>query len=207
MSENNNTDDQINQIQTNWTLYEKFCRRLSDSGLNELLDAIGDRICMAPASMRSDSPGAYPGGLIEHALQVTSTMRSLYDSVYRKGDPSCKVTVASILKVGLLHDLGRVGDLENDYLVTQDSDWHREKLGQMYKYNESADKMSVSHRTLYLLQHFRVPLSREEWVAIQLSSGSHFEENRFYVGSEPTLALLLQQAKRIVLHRSSVKSS
>jgi hypothetical protein len=204
MSENDSTDTKLDQIQSNWKMFEKFCNRLSDSGLNSLLDAMGERICMAPASMRSDSPGAYPGGLIEQALQVTSTMRKLYDSVYKKGGPSCEVT--SILKVGLLHDIGRVGDLESDFLVEQDSDWHREKLGQMYKYNEDADKMSVSHRTLYLLQHFGVKLSKDEWVAIQLASGSHFEENRFYVGDEPTLALLLQQAKRIVLHQSSVKT-
>ena len=37
-------------------------------------------------------------------------------------------------------------------------------------------------------------LTQEEWVAVQLAQGSHFEENRFYVGSEPTLALILQQA-------------
>ena len=204
MSENDSTDTKLDQIQSNWKMFEKFCNRLSDSGLNSLLDAMGERICMAPASMRSASPGAYPGGLIEQALQVTSTMRKLHDSVYKKGGTSCEV--ASILKVGLLHDIGRVGDLESDFLVEQDSDWHREKLGQMYKYNEDADKMSVSHRTLYLLQHFGVCLSKEEWLAIQLASGSHFEENRFYVGDEPTLALLLQQAKRIVLHRSSVKT-
>jgi hypothetical protein len=205
MSENDSTDMQVDQIQSNWKLFEKFCKRLSDSGLNSLLDAMGERICMAPASMRSASPGAYPGGLIEQALQVTSTMRTLYDSVYRESE-ACEVTVSSILKVGLLHDLGRVGDLESDFLVSQDSDWHREKLGQMYKYNEDADKMSVSHRTLYLLQHFGIKLSKDEWLAIQLATGSHFEENRFYVGDEPTLALLLQQAKRVVLHRTRVKS-
>jgi hypothetical protein len=205
MSENDSTNMQVDQIQSNWKLFEKFCKRLSDSGLNSLLDVMGDRICMAPASMRSSTPGAYPGGLIEQALQITSTMRTLYDSVYRESE-ACELTVSSILKVGLLHDLGRVGDLENDFLVLQDSDWHREKLGQMYKYNEDADKMSVSHRTLYLLQHFGIILSKDEWLAIQIATGSHFEENRFYVGDEPTLALLLQQAKRVVLHRSSVKS-
>ena len=70
----------------------------------------------------------------------------------------------------------------------------------MYKFNEKTSKMSVSHRTLYLLQSFGMTLTSEEWIAIQLAGGSHFEENRFYVGSEPTLALLLQQSKAIVNH-------
>jgi hypothetical protein len=113
-----------------------------------------------------------------------------------------KVPISSILKVGLLHDIGKLGDLETDYFVEQDSDWHREKLGQLYKYNEDLEKMSTSHRSLYLLQHFGVNLTKDEWLAIQLAQGSHFEENRFYVGHEPSLALLLQHAKQQVIHRN-----
>ena len=164
--------------------------------LNKLLDDLGQRLVACPASPRKDQHGCYPGGLIEHALEVITVMRTLADA---HGFP---VSVASILKVGLLHEIGKVGDLEIDYFVEQDSSWHQEKLGQFYKYNEDLNKMSVSHRTLYLLQHYGVPLTKDEWLAIQLASGSHFEENRFYVGHEPSLAILLQQAKQGVIHRS-----
>ena len=64
--------------------------------------------------------------------------------------------------------------------------------------------MSVSHRTLFLLQHFGVSLDEDEWLAIQLAQGSHFEENRFYVGSETTLGILLQQSKSLVIHKSKL---
>ena len=184
------------QLETNWTTFEGLCRRLSDDNLNKLLDVLGERLVMCPAAPREDQYGAYPGGMVEHALHVTATMRTLNKSM------GFNLPVASILKVGLLHDIGKVGDLEKNYFIEQDSDWHREKLGQMYKFNEGTQRMSVSHRTLYLLQSFGLTLSSEEWLAIQLASGSHFEENRFYVGSEPTLALLLQQSKAIVNHES-----
>ena len=72
----------------------------------------------------------------------------------------------------------------------------------MYKYNEDIQKMSISHRTLFLLQSFGINLSEEEWIAIQLAQGSHFEENRFYARNEPTLALILQQAKALAIHKS-----
>ena len=72
----------------------------------------------------------------------------------------------------------------------------------MYKFNENLQKMSTSHRTLSILQKFNVSLSDDEWIAIQLAQGSHFEENRFYVGSEPTLALLLQNSKSFVIHNT-----
>ena len=186
----------IENIESNWKTYEKLCRRLSDDKLNKLLDALGERNVMCPATPRTEQYNCEPGGLVQHSLDTTIMMRTLNKSL------GFDLPVASILKVGLLHDIGKVGDLENDYFVEQDSDWHREKLGQYYKYNEDLQKMSVSHRTLYTLQHFGVSLTTEEWLSIQLSQGSHFEENRFYVGSEPSLALLLQLAKRATIHKT-----
>jgi len=184
------------KIESNWKMFDKLCRRLSDHNLNALLDQLGERIILCPASTRLDQYSATPGGLVEHALDVASSMRKINEA------HNLGLTTSSILKVGLIHDLGKVGDLESDLFIQQDSEWHREKLGQMYKYNESIQKMSTSHRTLFLLQHFNVELTCDEWIAIQLSQGSHFEENRFYVGNEPTLALALQQAKSLVIHRA-----
>lgn len=186
----------VDKIQSNWTTYEKLCGKLSDDNLNNLLEVVGERLVMSPASPKEDQHGCYPGGLIEHSLDVTIMMRTLNKAL------GSKVPTDSVLKVGLLHDIGKIGDLETDYFVEQDSSWHREKLGQLYKYNEDLEKMSTSHRTLYLLQHFGVVLSKDEWLAIQLAQGSHFEENRFYVGHEPSLALLLQQSKQQVIHRN-----
>ena len=183
-------------LQNNWERFEKLCRRLSDHHINELLDKLGERLVMCPASPREDQPGCYPGGLIEHMLETTVVMRTLNDAY------ALEVPISSILKVGLLHAIGKVGNLTQDYFVDQPSDWHREKLGQLFKYNEEIPRMSVSHRTLFLLQHFGVTLTSDEWLAIQLAAGSHFEENRFYVGSEPSLALILQQAKQAVIHKA-----
>ena len=191
------SENEVEGLKRNWEKFEKFCKRLSDHHINELLDSLGERLIMCPASPREEQYGCYPGGLIEHAMEVASLMRSLSD-VY-----GMDVPIASIIKVGLLHEIGKVGDLSIPYYVDQDSDWHRDKLGQLYKYNENLNKMSISHRTLFLFQHFGIQLTQDEWLSIQLASGSHFEENRFYVGSEPPLALILQQAKQAVIHRSN----
>jgi len=182
-------------LKNNWETFEKLCRRLSDDGVNALLETLGERILVCPASPRESQYGAYAGGLVEHSLEVAKVMRDLAQ-VY-----GLSIPVNSTIKVGLLHDLGKIGDLHSDYFVEQTSDWHRDKLGQVYKFNEDLNKMSVSHRTLYLLQHFGVILTNDEWLAIQLAQGSHFEENRFYVGHESGLALVLQQAKQRAVHR------
>jgi len=191
------SEDTLHKIETNWKKFESLCSKLPYEGVNEFLEKLGQRLAACPASSRDTQYGCEPGGLIDHALHVAGMMRKLA-STY-----SLDISDMSMLKVGLLHEIGKVGDLAHDYFLVQDSDWHRQKLGQYYKYNEELTKMSVSHRTLFLLQHFNIQLENDEWVAIQLAAGSHFEENRFYVGHEPSLAILLQQAKRMIVHMNS----
>ena len=190
------TDVDFEELQSRWETYDNLLRRLSDHNLNKLLDDLGERLVMCPASTRTDQYGCTPGGLVEHAIKVTQTMRTLNSAL------EMNLSTASIIKVGLLHEIGKVGDLNKRYFIEQDSSWHREKLGQFYKFNESLNKMSVSHRTLWLLQHYGITLDNDEWLAVQLAAGFHFEENRFYVGHEPSLALLLQQSKSVVIHRN-----
>jgi len=185
----------LEKLEKNWETFQSLIiKSCGDSG-EKLLSELGERMIMCPSSMKLDQHGAYPGGMIKHVLDVTMQMRNLNESVGLCKDPM------SILKVGLLHDLGKVGDESSDLFLEQDSEWHRDKLGQMYKYNENLRKMSISHRTLCLLQKYGIPLSQDEWISIQLSQGSHFEENRFYVGHEPSLGILLQQSKSLVIHK------
>jgi hypothetical protein len=186
------------KVQSNWSTYEKLLGRLESDAVSSLIESLGERVVIAPRSQKKDQVGCFAGGLVQHALDVTIMMKTLNESM------GFNVPISSILKVGLLHELGKIGDLESDLFIEQDSEWHREKLGQMYKYNEDLGRMSVSHRTLYLLQSFGISLTSDEWIGIQLSQGSHFEENRFYVGHEPTIAVLIQLSKSAVIHRSSL---
>jgi len=177
-------------IKNNWETFERLCKKLEDEGVNNLLEALGERLVTAPAATHDSSPGCFPGGLIQNSLETTSKLKkaaNLFDNL----------NTTSLLKVGLLHEIGKVGDLSNNLFVDQESDWHREKLGQNYKYNEVIPKATVHDRTLMILQHFGVKLTHDEFMAIRLSQGSHLEENKFYVGSEPDLAVALQIAKRV----------
>lgn len=176
-----------------WAKYDKLLRKLDDPGVNSLLETLGERLIVCPAGTKTTQKGCAPGGLIDYHLGVTDVMRKVSQSL---GD-NCPTS--SILKVGLLHEIGKVGDLENDLFLTQDSSWHREKLGQLYKYNEVVQKMPVAQRTLYLLQHFNVQLTLDEWIAIQVSQGLHLDENKFYIGALPPLAVLLTAARSLFL--------
>jgi len=177
------------ELETIWSSYTKLAGRAGRDGIELLIENIGEKILMCSASTDVTLPGCGPGGLVETSLEVTSRMRAISKSV------GVEVPVDSIIVTGLLHNIGMIGDLERPYLLEQDSDWHR-KRGTLYKYNENIPKMPVAHRSLYLIQHFGVRLTSEEWTAISLSGGMHREENRFYIGSEPPLAFLLNQSRQ-----------
>lgn len=184
-------------IEELWNKYNGLLGRLSDHGINMLLKEQGQRIAECTFNTKSSEAFTGPGGLIEFSLSVAQSARNLNNSL----DLSCPVK--SIFLTSLLADIGRIGDLENDTYIVQDSDWHRDKLGQMYKWNEECDKMSMTHKTLFLLQHYGIRLTREEWLAIQLSSGMHNEENRFYVGQNKGLIFLIQTARQHVINTTT----
>lgn len=182
-------------IEKNWNKYESLCKRFSDPAIDKLIDTLGERLAICPFSIKTEYPGCYPGGLVDVSLRISSSMRKINDSL----DELDRLPVSKILKVGLLHDLGKVGDMEQDHFLEQDSGWHRDKLGQLYKYNEDLPKMSYAHRTLFLLQSSGVSLERDEWEAILLSGGMHLEENRFYAGTKSQLSRILLSARMMTL--------
>ena len=103
------------------------------------------------------------------------------------------------MKVSLLHEIGRIGDLDHDLYVAQDSDWHREKLGQHFKYNDNCPKMSISHRTLWLCSYLNIDLTQDEYLSIVTSQGLHLPENQFYGNLNNPIISGLQASRGIVL--------
>jgi hypothetical protein len=135
---------------------------------------------------------ASPGGLVEHSLNTFKIARKLVEVA------GTSINTESLAVVCLLHEIGKIGDDEKDYFVAQDSSWHRER-GQVYTYNPDLPKMTHEHRTLFLLQANGINLSMDEWIAILTQRGTATEENRFYMGCENNLAIILQSAVRMAI--------
>lgn len=174
----------IEQIQSTYEKYfkllTKYCGEESASSLEK---ALGERLATSPRGLTKQE-GGYPGGLLDFSLLVAKKSKML--------SGFSDSTIESLIKVSLLHEIGKVGDDLNDQFLTQDSSWHQEKLGQYYKYNDSCEKMTFVHRTLYFLSKFGFKLNSDEWIAIITSSGFHLEENRFYARDNHELSHLLQ---------------
>ena len=186
------------KLLSNFENYSKVLKKyFPDTGIENFLQDFGVRITTCPRGL-TETDGGHPGALIDFMLKVALVAREHADVlVGRFGENAvCKKTVA---RVCLVHEIGKLGSDEHELFVTQESQWHRDKLGQRFKYNEECTKMSVGHRTLYLLQKYNIKLTEEEWIAILTCQGMHYPENAFYGNSLNVTAKVLHFARSIVI--------
>jgi hypothetical protein len=183
------------KIISNFEVFQKILKTKTGArapALGKFLDQFGERIVVCPSHNLVKRSTAAPGGLVEHALNTYKIARKIVEA----SDTS--VDAESLVIVCLLHEIGKIGDNEKDYFVSQDSSWHRER-GQIYTYNPDLPKMTHAHRTLFMLQANGIMLSMDEWIAILTQAGTSSEENRFYAGCENNLAIVLQSASRLAV--------
>ena len=176
------TDEQIVESYEKYIgLIEKY---FAPHNATELHAALGARIAVAPRGLTLEE-GGFSGGLVDYALRLARNTKNFASVADQK----------SMVRVALVHELGKLGDDENDQFISQESSWHREKLNQHFKYNEKCEKMSFVHRTLYFLSKCGFQLSTDEWIAILTSSGLHSEEARFYARDNHVLSSMMQACK------------
>jgi len=181
------------QLVSQYEKYISVLKKVLDPDIvDNLISDLGDRLLMCPRGLTEDT-GGVPGGLLEFTLGVAGTIKKM---------GAAKGNTKSLVKVALLHELGKVGFLDegSDLYLIQDSDWHRDKLGHVYKYNDKCEKMNIAHRTLWLLSQYGIKLTKDEWLAINVSQGLHLSENQFYANVLPSVAALLLSARMMVEH-------
>ena len=190
-------------IAANFDKYRSFMEKLGDrsEAALALVDHLGERLALCPASSRKDYHSAFPGGLIDHSLRVLSHSLRLAKTF------GWDLPKDSLIIGCLLHDLGKVGDHENDYYVPQTDGWRIDKLGEMYAHNRNMQYMTVPDRGVWLCQHFGLKLTQEEFLAIKLNDGQYADENAPYKMKEPQLADVVHMADVIATkqEKDSVK--
>jgi hypothetical protein len=81
----------------------------------------------------------------------------------------------------LNHDLGKMGDEENESYIPQTDEWRRNKLGEDYMFNKKIPFASVPDRSLFLLQSHGISYSFNEMITIQTHDGLYDEGNKKYL--------------------------
>jgi hypothetical protein len=148
--------------------------------LNKMYDYFEDRMMLAPASAKEHYHNAMVGGYVEHVLHIVDFSQSVKKLWEEKG-AEIDFTDEELIFAALHHDLGKVGNLDYDYYIPNESDWHRKNQGKIYTHNPELPYMTVTDRAFYLLQHFQIPLTENEYMGLLLTDGMYEDANKKYL--------------------------
>lgn len=126
----------------------------------KMFDEIGLAFFTAPASSRIDFHSCFPGGLARHSLLVMKNMVKLIDK-FQITDYDKE----SVILVSLFHDLGKIGNGEEEYYTVQDDSYWKRR-GYLYKVNEKLVKIPINVISLYLLQKYNITTTFKEYESI-----------------------------------------
>jgi hypothetical protein len=173
------------QIQSNWNeLIEYIKEYISEPRKEKLLifyEKFAERLMLMPAAHKKEYHNAFPGGYIDHVLRVIRCARKQRDLWEEEGCDISTFTHEELIFSALNHDLGKLGDEENDSYIPQTDEWRRKNLGEEYKFNTKLPFSSVPDRGLYLLQSHGIQYTFNEMVAIQTHDGLYDEGNKKYL--------------------------
>tara|TARA_B100000902_G_scaffold369140_1_gene393075 strand:- start:782 stop:1543 length:762 start_codon:yes stop_codon:yes gene_type:complete len=198
------------QIVDNWNKLMKLIEDVFDGERKEKLlkmyNYFENRMSIAPASGKAHYHNAMVGGYVAHVLHVTKLAIQIKE-VWESNGAEINFRDEELVFAAMHHDLGKVGDLEEDYYIPQDSDWHRKNQGSIFKHNPKLQYMSVTDRAIFLLGHFQIPMTEWEYIGLRLTDGMYEEANKtYYMSYNPDWALksniayILHQADMMATH-------
>ena len=200
---------QAEQIETNW---ESLIKLIEDSfegerkeNLLKMYNHLKDRMMFAPASSKEHFHNAFPGGYVDHVLNITRAVKSVYQT-WKDHGAHINFTEEEMIFATLHHDLGKVGDDEMDYYIPNESEWHRKNQGKIYTPNPKLQYMNVSDRSLWLLQKFDVKLNQTEYIGLKLADGLYEEGNKqYFISFSPDFEL--QTNLPHIIHQADMLAS
>lgn len=172
-----NADRTIEQFQKLLTVSEQYFTPERHTLVVKMYDVLQERVGVAPASSHNHFHNCYPGGYIDHILNVIAASKGVV-KLFAKMGGTIDFTKEEMIFTAMHHDLGKLGDEEYPYYIPQTSDWHRKNRGEVYKINPKIPFMRAPERALYLLQRFGISVTKKEYYAIRLSDGMFDESNR-----------------------------
>jgi hypothetical protein len=172
------------QIQDNWNVFLGLIEEhISSPRKEKLLDfynQYADRIMFMPAAHKKEYHNAFPGGYIEHVIRVVNCSLKQHQLWADEGVDTSTYTIEELIFAAINHDLGKMGDEENEAYIPQTDQWRKDKLGEDYTFNDKIAFASVPDRGLYLLQAHNIQYTFNEMIGIQTHDGLYDEANKKY---------------------------
>lgn len=176
-------------------------------------DELGMNLAMSPASGRLLYHNCYDGGYIDHIFNVCKNALKMKELFATQGG-TIDFTDEELMFAALHHDLGKLGTKEELHYAPNDSKWHVENRGELYKRNEKNSFMAITDRTLFTLSQYGITINENEYFGIKLTDGLYDEDNEKYYKVYDTSKYLKSNIQYImhwadhmstVIERQSVK--
>ena len=198
------------QILDNWNKLMKLIEDTFEGErkekLLEMYKHFENRMVTAPASGKAAYHNAMVGGYVEHVLHVTDCALKI-KNLWESERAMINFTDEELIFAAMHHDLGKVGNLEQDYYIPQDSEWHRKNRGEIFKHNPALQYMTVTDRAIFILNHFQITMSEWEYIGLRLTDGMYEDANKsYYMSYNPdwslksNIAYILHQADMMATH-------
>ena len=169
--------------------YNKFIEAIKKSFEGERLEKLlhmysmeelGPNLMLSPASGNINFHNAYEGGYIDHVMNVARNALRMM-KLYKEAGGKVDFTQEELLFTAFHHDLGKLGQKGELHYIDNDSQWHREKLGKVYKNNPKIPHLSHTDRTIFLLSQYGIQYNEKEYLGMKLTDGLFDEDNKKYL--------------------------
>jgi hypothetical protein len=193
------------KIQSNWDEFigniENYIEGPRQQKLLDFYGKYQERVMLMPAAHKKEYHSAFPGGYVDHVNRVVRCAIKQAELWESEGCDMTTFTTEELIFSAINHDLGKMGDSENESYIPQTDKWRKDKLGEDYTFNKVLAFASVPDRGLFLLQEHDIKYTFNEMVAIQTHDGLYDIANEKYlkgylVEQKPRTALpfILHQA-------------
>ena len=173
------------QIELNWKTLIRLIEDTFDSKrkekLLEMYNDFQDRMMIAPASGQEHFHNCHPGGYVQHILNIVHYSKEFYKLWKDNGAYVDDYTEEELIFAAIHHDLGKVGDLEQDHYIPNPSDWHRKNQNKIYINNPDLNFMTAPDRGIWILNQFGITITQNEFIGIKLTDGMYDDGNIQYL--------------------------
>ena len=144
------------QIKENWDEFLGYIEtHISSPRKEKLLEFYNkyeDRLMLMPASHKVQYHNCFPGGYVDHVNRVVKGALATH-KVWEAFDADTSTyTIEELVFSAINHDLGKMGDENNEAYLPQTDNWRKTNLGEMYVHNKTLPFLSVPDRGLHMLQ-------------------------------------------------------
>ena len=175
------------QIELNWKTFIRLIEDTFDGKrkekLLEMYNDFQDRMMIAPASGQEHFHNCHPGGYVQHILNIVHYSKEFYKLWKDNGAYVDDYTEEELIFAAIHHDLGKVGDLEQDHYIPNPSEWHRKNQGKIYTNNPNLKFMTPPDRGIWILNQYGITMTENEFIGIKLTDGMYDDGNVQYLKS------------------------